>query len=70
MGQDDKEATRRGWLYYWANDPRTEEKTVMVVPCEVYSRIVGYVRPVQQWNVGKRQEWADRKPYDMPKVQE
>ena len=33
------------------------------VPCEVYSRIVGYLRPVSQWNVGKRQEWAERKPY-------
>lgn len=23
-------------------------------PCEVYSRIVGYLRPVQQWNLGKK----------------
>ena len=33
------------------------------VPCEVYSRIVGYLTPVQQWNEGKRQEFRERKPY-------
>ncbi len=31
--------------------------------CEVYSRIVGYLRPVRQWNRGKRAEFADRKTY-------
>lgn len=33
--------------------------------CEVYSRIVGYLRPVQQWNVGKKQEFEERKEYDL-----
>ena len=33
------------------------------VPCEVYSRIVGYLRPVQNWNVGKQQEFKDRQYY-------
>ncbi len=28
--------------------------------CERYSRIVGYLRPVQQWNAGKQAEWHDR----------
>ncbi len=31
--------------------------------CEVYSRIVGYIRPVQQWNAGKQAEWKDRKTF-------
>ena len=31
--------------------------------CEVYSRIVGYLRPVQQWHVGKKQEFEERKEY-------
>ena len=35
--------------------------------CEVYSRVVGYMRPVAQWNHGKRQEFKDRKAFDMPK---
>ena len=29
--------------------------------CDVYSRIVGYVRPVRQWNYGKQSEFKDRK---------
>jgi hypothetical protein len=32
-------------------------------PCEVYSRVVGYLRPVQQWNLGKQQEFKERKEY-------
>ncbi|MCR5208807.1 MAG: ribonucleoside triphosphate reductase [Lachnospiraceae bacterium] len=34
---------------------------------EVYSRITGYYRPVQNWNDGKLQEYADRVNYDMTK---
>ncbi|MGN0485442.1 MAG: ribonucleoside triphosphate reductase [Lachnospiraceae bacterium] len=34
---------------------------------EVYSRITGYYRPVQNWNDGKTQEYKDRKMYDMTK---
>ncbi len=30
-------------------------------PCEVYSRVVGYLRPVQNWNKGKKEEFAMRK---------
>ena len=33
--------------------------------CEVYSRVVGYMRPVNQWNLGKQQEFTDRKVFDM-----
>lgn len=29
--------------------------------CEIYSRIVGYIRPVQQWNKGKQEEFKNRK---------
>ncbi|HUV94270.1 MAG TPA: ribonucleoside triphosphate reductase [Anaerolineae bacterium] len=32
-------------------------------PCEVYSRVVGYLRPVQQWNRGKKAEYDERKPF-------
>lgn len=28
---------------------------------EIYSRVVGYLRPVQQWNVGKQAEYGDRR---------
>ena len=33
---------------------------------EIYSRITGYYRPVQNWNAGKSQEFIDRKLYDIP----
>lgn len=35
---------------------------------EVYSRITGYYRPVQNWNDGKAQEFKDRKVYDVTHV--
>ncbi len=31
--------------------------------CEVYSRVVGYLRPVDQWNAGKREEFFERKTF-------
>lgn len=39
--------------------PHCGEKT------EVYSRITGYYRPVQNWNEGKTQEFSERKVYDI-----
>lgn len=32
--------------------------------CEVYSRVVGYIRPVDQWNAGKQEEFKERKLFD------
>ena len=32
-------------------------------PCEVYSRVVGYLRPVSQWHAGKQQEFKERKVF-------
>jgi hypothetical protein len=32
--------------------------------CEVFSRIVGYIRPVDQWNDGKQEEFKERKLFD------
>ena len=31
--------------------------------CEVYSRVVGYLRPVSQYNKGKKAEYKDRRPF-------
>jgi len=36
--------------------------------CEVYSRVVGYLRPVDQWNDGKQAEFAVRKTFDKSAV--
>jgi anaerobic ribonucleoside-triphosphate reductase len=40
------------------------------IPCEVYSRIVGYLRPVQNWNKGKQQEFEDRQTYHLERAGE
>ena len=34
--------------------------------CQVYSRVVGYLSPVELWNKGKVEEWEDRKTYEQP----
>lgn len=34
--------------------------------CEVYSRVVGYIRPVKQWNKGKRSEYQQRREFKQP----
>jgi len=31
--------------------------------CEIFSRVVGYHRPVEQWNKGKKSEFSDRVEY-------
>jgi ribonucleoside-triphosphate reductase (formate) len=42
-------------------------KCVIDQKCEVYSRIVGYIRPVEQWNAGKSEEFRDRKVFRVKK---
>lgn len=39
-----------------------------VVPVEVYSRVSGYYRPVNQWNKAKREEFKNRISLDMGKA--
>jgi ribonucleoside-triphosphate reductase len=33
----------------------------MKVKCQVFTKVVGYCRPVSNWNEGKKQEFKDRK---------
>lgn len=33
--------------------------------CEVYSRVVGYLSPVNRWNKGKKSEFSDRKTFNV-----
>lgn len=40
-----------------------QEQTKQRTRCEVYSRVVGYLRPVDQWNVGKQEEFKQRKEF-------
>ena len=36
--------------------------------CEIYSRVVGYIQPIQQWNEGKLAEFEDRKVFNVKKM--
>lgn len=38
------------------------------IPVEVFSRVVGYYRPVSQWNKGKREEFNQRKEASVNRV--
>ena len=42
-------------------------KCTIEQPCEVYTRVVGYLRPVGQFNLGKQQEYRDRKEFKIKK---
>jgi ribonucleoside-triphosphate reductase (formate) len=48
---------------YISGEHATCPKCVIEQKCEVYSRIVGYIRPIEQWNAGKSQEFQDRKEF-------
>lgn len=38
-------------------------KNINRTKCERFSRIVGYLRPISQWNEGKQEEFNDRKVF-------
>ena len=42
---------------------KDEERT----KCEIWSRVMGYFRPVSGYNVGKKQEFSERKSFKEPK---
>ena len=50
---------------YLSGEHWTCPKCTIKQPCEVYSRIVGYYRPVQQFNTGKQEEFKERKTFEV-----
>lgn len=36
-------------------------------PCEIWTRVMGYHRPISSFNIGKKGEFADRKYFKEPK---
>jgi len=48
---------------YLSGEHWTCPKCTIEQPCEVYSRIVGYLRPLSQWNRGKVQEYKERQEF-------
>ena len=47
-----------------------EPVRVKAVPCEVFSRVVGYYTPVRDWNVGKQEEFSLRENVDVSSMLE
>lgn len=43
---------------------KAQIETVQGTECEVYTRIVGYYRSLQNWNKGKKEEYRLRVPFD------
>ena len=37
-------------------------------PCEVWTRVMGYFRPVSEFNIGKKSEYAERKCFSEKKA--
>lgn len=50
------------------NDVKIELKDSERQPCEIWTRVMGYHRPVDAWNIGKKQEFADRRYFDENKA--
>ncbi len=52
-------------------DAVKEKKKVVVkvIPTEVYSRVVGYYRPIQNWNKGKVEEFSRRQMIDSSRLE-
>jgi len=46
-------------------DLNFEELQKKRTKCEVWSRVVGYLRPVHQWNEGKQAEYKERVEFDI-----
>ena len=52
-------------IYFFKCDACFKEDTTLrnYEECEVYSRVVGYLRPIKQWNKGKKEEFRHRKVF-------
>jgi len=46
------------------NNINNHEANAQRTPCEVYSRVTGYLRPVKNWNDAKKSEWLNRKTFN------
>ena len=80
MASDGKVTISGGALYHAQTGSTEEDKTYFLKcgdcfrkdsglknfrPCEVYSRVVGYLRPVSGWNEGKQEEFKMRSTFEV-----
>lgn len=45
-----------------------DKKRVKALPCEIWSRVVGYYRPTMLWNEGKKKEFEERKTVSLNSI--
>ena len=57
------EMNKTDWGYYCENCKKGVKSCSSNT--EVYSRVVGFYRPVEQWNNGKKEEFKERKTYNV-----
>ncbi|MCD6476165.1 MAG: hypothetical protein J7K85_07910 [Anaerolineaceae bacterium] len=67
VDDDGKLTVQEGALYFtdWGEtlmkcDKCFERNHTLHRKIDVYSRVVGYMRPVDNWNIGKKEEWKNR----------
>ena len=48
--------------------PVTELSDAERQPCEIWSRVMGYFRPLSEFNIGKKSEFYERKCFDENKI--
>ena len=51
-----------------SNKQQNNKETIMAkcgAKTEIYSRVCGYFRPVSNWNKGKKEEFKDRKTFEV-----
>jgi hypothetical protein len=60
--------TGRNWSRQIYRPSKRRYKMACGQKCEVYSRVVGYFRPVANWNIGKKEEFKDRVTFDNDKA--
>ena len=57
------------WFYYWSNNSFNIVSMMKYnsqrTKCQVWSRVVGYLRPTDTWNEGKQSEFHDRKGFKL-----
>ena len=46
------------------------DEVKLVIPMDIYSRVVGFYTPVRRWNKGKQAEFKDRQVYDVKQYRE
>jgi ribonucleoside-triphosphate reductase len=53
------------YLIVKCNDCFKKDPSYSPQKCEIFSRIVGYLRPIKQWNPGKVEEYKSRIPFKL-----